>query len=200
DEVVVIAVVSKTVMPMRVPTGQVFSNKIIVFATDSYSEQAVLSSSIHQVWVIKYTATMRTDVSYSPSDVFLTFPRPKPTERLAEAGRMLDNERREIMLRREFGLTKLYNLVNDPDYADVDVDRMRQIHVELDKAVLDAYGWGDVELDHGFHTYRKMERWTVSPAARVEILDRLLSENLRRGDAQGEAPPPAEDEDEGDDE
>ena len=35
-------------------------------------------------------------------------------------------------------------------------------------------------LDHGFHTYRQMERWTVSPAARVEILDRLLEENHRR--------------------
>jgi hypothetical protein len=45
-----------------------------------------------------------------------------------------------------------------------------------------------------------MQRWTVSPAARVEILDRLLEENLRRAAAQGEAPPPAEDEDEGDDE
>ena len=104
------------------------------------------------------------------------------------------------MLRRELGLTKLYNLVNDPDYTDDDIARMREIHVELDQAVMDAYGWGDVALDHGFHTYRQMRRWTVSPAARVEILDRLLEENLRRAAAQGEAPPPAEDEDEGDDE
>ena len=67
------------------------------------------------------------------------------------------------MLRRELGLTKLYNLVNDPDYTDDDIKRMREIHVELDQAVMDAYGWGDVELDHGFHTYRQMRRWTVSP-------------------------------------
>jgi hypothetical protein len=47
-----------------------------------------------------------------------------------------------------------------------------------------------------------MVRWTVSPAARVEILDRLLAENLRRAAAQGEAPPPADDggESEGDEE
>jgi hypothetical protein len=188
-------------MLMRVPNGQVFDQKLVVFATDSFVDQAVLSSSAHQMWVIKYTATMRTDVSYSPSDVFLTFPRPEPTERLAEFGAMLDNERREIMLRRGFGLTKLYNLVNDPgiaDSADVDVARMREIHVELDKAVMDAYGWGDVPLDHGFHTYRQMLRWTVSPEARVEILDRLLAENLKRAEAQGEAPPPT-DEDEGED-
>ena len=61
---------------------------------------------------------------------------------------------------------------------------MRAIHVELDEAVMDAYGWSDVPLDHGFHTYRQMERWTVSPAARVEILDRLLEENHRRAAAE----------------
>lgn len=107
------------------------------------------------------------------------------------------------MVRRDLGLTKFYNLVNDPDTPDAvdpDVARLRQIHVELDQAVMDAYGWGDVDLDHGFHTYRQMERWTVSPAARVEILDRLLEENHRRAAAQGEAPPPADEEDQGDDE
>jgi hypothetical protein len=103
------------------------------------------------------------------------------------------------MLRRDLGLTKLYNLVNDPNYTDDDIKRIREIHVELDRAVMDAYGWGDVPLDHGFHTYRQMQRWTVSPEARVKILDLLLEENLRRAAAQGEAPPPAEDEDEGDD-
>jgi hypothetical protein len=199
SEMLLLAQVSKTVMPVRVPTGQIVSHKIVVFATDSFADQAVLSSSLHQAWAVKYSATMRADLSYSPSDVFLTFPRPESTSRLVEVGRTLDIERREIMLRRELGLTKLYNLVNDPDYTDGDVKRMREIHVELDQAVMDAYGWGDVELNHGFHTYRQMRRWTVNSAARVEILDRLLEENLRRAAMQGEAPP-ADDEDEGDDE
>ena len=100
-----------------------------------------------------------------------------------------------MMLRRNLGLTKLYNLVNDPeitDSADPDVARLRQIHVELDEAVMSAYGWDDVPLEHGFHTYRQMRRWTVSPKARVEILDRLLEENHHRARAQGEAPPPDE--------
>ena len=106
---------------------------------------------------------MRSDPRYTPSDVFERFPRPSIQRSTADVGKTLDTERREIMLRRELGLTKLYNLVNDPDYTDDDIDRMRQIHVELDQAVMDAYGWGDVPLDHGFHTYRQMQRWTVSP-------------------------------------
>ena len=74
------------------------------------------------MWAIKYGSGMRNDPRYTPSDVFETFPRPEPTDRLAEVGRTLDTERREIMLRRELGLTKLYNLVNDPDYTDDDID------------------------------------------------------------------------------
>lgn len=193
DEVVVIAQTSKTMRPMRVPNESVFDQKLVVFATDSFSDYGVLSSSPHQLWAITYGSTMRTDAVYTPSDVFETFPRPEPTERLTEIGQALDSERREIMLRRDLGLTKLYNLVNDPDIAgsaDADVARMRQIHVELDEAVMDAYGWSDVQLEHGFHTYRQMQRWTVSPIARVEILDRLLEENHRRAAAQGEAPRP----------
>ncbi|QBI56148.1 DNA methyltransferase [Streptomonospora litoralis] len=196
DEVLAIALVSKTVMPARVPTGQVFSHKLGVFATDSFSDQAVLSSSLHQIWAVKYGSTMRTDINYSPSDVFLTFPRPKPYDFLDTIGATLDFDRREIMLRRGLGLTQIYNLVNDPDVegsADADVSWLRQIHKELDEAVMVAYGWDDVPLEHGFHTYRRMLRWTVGPEARVEILDRLLEENHRRAAAQGEAPPPPDD-------
>ncbi|MGQ4400128.1 DNA methyltransferase [Streptomyces hayashii] len=197
SEVLVVTLISKAVMPLRVPTGQVFSNRLAVFATDSFADQATLSSSLHQMWAIKYGSTLETRVNYSPSDVFVTFPRPRPTEGLNQAGRTLDTDRREIMLRRDLGLTKLYNLVNDPaitDAADPDVARLRQIHVELDRAVMAAYGWDDVPLEHGFHTYRQMQRWTVSPAARVEILDRLLAENHRRAASQGVVSPTGDNE------
>ncbi|MER6754917.1 DNA methyltransferase [Micromonospora echinofusca] len=187
DEVLAIALTSKSVMPIRVTARQVFSHAVGVFATDSFADQAVLSSSFHQMWAIKYGSGMRNDPRYTPSDVFETFPRPEPTARLDEVGRMLDVERREVMLRRGLGLTKLYNLVNDPGVADgddADVARLRRIHVGLDEAVMAAYDWSEVPLEHGFHTYRQMTRWTVSPAVRVEILDRLLAENLRRAAAR----------------
>lgn len=193
DEVLVINRHSVTVMPMRVATGQIFSEATVVFATDLYADQAVLSSSAHQLWAVMYGSTLgHNTVRYAPSDVFVTLPRPEPTRWLECVGQTLDEERRKIMLRRRLGLTKLYNLVNDPaitDRADPDVDCLRAIHIELDEAVMDAYGWSDISLDHSFHTYRQMERWTVSPAARVEILDRLLEENHRRAAAEAAASP-----------
>lgn len=126
---------------------------------------------------------MKRDPTYTPSRVFDSFPRPDPTEWLEEIGRKLEMTRKKIMLRRELGLTKLYNRINDPEIADADdsdVARLRAIHTKIDEAVMDTYGWSDVPLDHGFHEYRQIVRWTVSPTARIEILDRLLEENHRR--------------------
>ena len=104
-EALVITLVSKTVMPVRVATGKVFSQLLGVFAIDSFGDQAILSSSVHQAWAIKYASTLETRVRYTPSDVFETLPRPALTERLCEIGKVLDTERREIMLRRNLGLT-----------------------------------------------------------------------------------------------
>ena len=187
-EVLVIALVSKTVMPVRVRSDQVFSHALGVFATGSHSDQAILSSSLHQLWAITYGSGMRNDPRYTPSDVFETFPRPDATDRLDQIGRALDEQRREVMIRRGLGLTRLYNLVNDDEVSsaiDKDAARLRELHVELDSSVLNAFGWSDVLPAHGFHSYRKVARWTVSPAARVEVLDRLLEENHRRALADG---------------
>jgi hypothetical protein len=188
DEVLAIALTSKSLMPVRVPTNQVFSHAVGVFATSSFAVQALLSSSLHQIWAIRYGSGMRNDPRYTPGDVYETFPHPTSPAGLDAHGRVLDHDRGEIMMRRELGLTKLYNLVNDPtitEAADSDIAKLRAIHAALDVVVMDAYGWSDVPLDHGFHTYRQMERWTVSPAARVEILDRLLEENHKRAAAEG---------------
>ena len=181
SEVLVIARVSKTVMPMRVPTGQVPSEACVVFASDSHAAQAVLSSTLHRTWAITYGSTLETRVRYTPSDVFETFPLPPSTQRLAAAGRTLECDRREVMLRRNLGLTNLYNLIDDPAVQqDPDVARLRDIHVEIDEATVEAYGWDDLRLSHGFHSYRQVERWFVSAPDRVETLDRLLLENQRR--------------------
>jgi hypothetical protein len=193
DEVLAIAQTSKTCAIARVPTGQVFDQKLVVFAIDSFACFAALSSSAHRDWATKLGSTRTADPVYTPTTVFETFPLSEETTSLTRIGHTLHDERREIMLRRGLGLTKLYNLVNDPqitNISDPDVARMRAIHVELDEAVMDAYGWSDIPLDHGFHTYRQMRRWTVGPAARVEILDRLLEENHRRAATEAAAGKP----------
>lgn len=182
--------VSKTQLPLRVSNDMIFGDALVIFTSDDFGDLALLSSATHQAWAMKYGSAMRNDPRYTPSSVFETLPRPENTERMREIGERLDGDRGEIMLRRQLGLTALYNLVNSPEVqGDADVDLIRSIHVQIDEAVMQAYGWTDIPLDHGFHTYRQMERWTVSPAARVEILDRLLEENHRRAAIEAQQNP-----------
>jgi hypothetical protein len=180
DHILAMSLVSNVVMPVRVPTGQVFAHKCAVFALDDFASLAILSSSAHSTWTIRYTSTMRTDINYSPSDVFLTLSRPKPTTELYQLGAELDMVRRGLMMGRSWGLTTTYNHVHNPDEHDVSVRGLRDIHVAIDEAVMRAYGWDDIDLKIGHHSTKIGIRWTASKEARFELLDRLLEENLRR--------------------
>lgn len=189
-ESIVIAQVSKTLMPMRVTNDQVFDAKLIVFASDSWHLQGVLSSSVHQAWAIKYGTTMRNDATYTPTALFEPFPRPSDSIDVASAIQELDEVRKDVMTARRVGLTSLYGDLNNPELMpsrDPEVARLRQMHRNLDLAVLSAYGWSDLEVAHGFYEYRGVVRWTIDPTTRVEILDRLLELNLLRASLEAES-------------
>lgn len=63
-----------------------------------------------------------------------------------------------------------------------DIHRLRELHKEMDQAVLEAYGWSDIQLRHDFYEVEYLPendrmRYTVHPDARKEILKRLLDLN-----------------------
>lgn len=162
------------------PTGQVFSHKLGVFATDHSGYLAFLSSTLHTLWAWKQSSTMKSDLNYSPSDVYETFPQPELTARINRAGQNLNSFRQSVMLGRQLGLTKLYNLVHDPAATDEDIRRLRELHTEIDYATVEAYGWDDLDLGHGFHDTRQGRRFTIASQVQVEVLDRLLELNHER--------------------
>lgn len=128
---------------------------------------------------------MRGDLRYNPSDLYETFPQPEPQagpawEAIAAAGEALHEFRADLMIRTNLGLTKTYNRVHDPDEQDPNVVRLRELHVELDHVVRDAYGWSDLALDHHHWETPQGMRFTVSPEAKDELLDRLLELNHER--------------------
>ncbi|MFI7118059.1 Eco57I restriction-modification methylase domain-containing protein [Amycolatopsis sp. NPDC049868] len=181
DRVLVIALVSKTGLPVWVRADQVFSHQLAIFITSRDASLTLLSSNLHFVWwTTKGESTMRTDARYTPSDGFETFPQPELTERMDRVGKELDEFRRSVMLGRQLGLTKLYNLVHNESVTDEDIQRLRDIHTEIDLATAEAYGWDDLDLGHGFHQTRQGTRFTIAPDAQVEVLDRLLELNHER--------------------
>jgi len=185
DHVLALTRVSNVMLPVRVRTGSLISSDCIVYPMTGFDDLALLSSIAHSVWITRYTSTFGAGLRYAPSDVFLTLPRPQPTPTLERLGRRLDHERRELMLSRGWGLTTTYNHVHDPTDRDPAVVALRELHTEIDEAVLASYGW-DLDLGIGHHPTKIGTRWTVSPRARFELLDLLLEENHRRA---GYTPP-----------
>jgi hypothetical protein len=120
-----------------------------------------------------------------PTDSFETFPQPEPQsgslwDSIASTGKALNEFRADLMVRSNLGLTKTYNRVQNPDEHDRDIVRLRELHVELDYAVRNAYGWSDLKLDHHHWETPQGMRFTVSPEAKDELLDRLLELNHER--------------------
>ena len=180
DRCIAITRVSKVVQPVFVPTGMVYADALAVFAYDDDAHFGLLSSGFHWWWAVTRASTMRTDIRYTPTDCFETFAQPDLTPAVGEFGGELHEHRSALMLDRQEGLTTTYNRVHDPGETAADIARLREIHVQLDYAVRDAYGWDDLDLGHDFHETKFGTRFTIAPQPRQEILDRLLELNHER--------------------
>lgn len=82
------------------------------------------------------------------------------------------------------------------DHALAGLLELRRLHVALDTAVRDAYGWQSLDLQHDFYEVETLPendrvRYTFSPAARKEVLNRLLALNHERAEAEQAAAAPA---------
>jgi hypothetical protein len=158
----------------------VFSHALAVFAVSGFDYFAVLESFLHESWAREYSGSLETRLRYTPSDCFDTFPFPAKQTDLAIVGKRYHEHRRQIMLARQEGLTKTYNRFHDQEEENADIQKLREIHGEMDKAVAAAYGWNDLDLGHGFHETKQGVRYTISEPARREVLTRLLKLNHER--------------------
>ena len=91
---------------------------------------------------------MKDDLNYSPSDCFETFPFPENFEtdaKLEAVGKEYYEFRAALMVKNNEGLTKTYNRFHDPHETSAEIQKLRELHAAMDRAVLDAYGWTDLQ-------------------------------------------------------
>lgn len=184
----------------------VFSDKVVVFNFDPLASLAILQSRIHETWMNLFKTTMKDDRIYTIERIFETFPFPVDFESagmLRSAGESYNNHRAIVMATRDEGLTKTYNRFHDRSENAEDIKRLRGLHAEMDRIVLNAYGWSDLAdradpifLDQASdddHTYQGRNFW--APDYREEVLVRLLALNAERAAAERAAGVTAEPED-----
>lgn len=182
----------------RLQTGSVFAHSLAVFAYANFGPFAVLQSRVHEVWARFFSSSLKDDLSYAPSDCFETFPFPQGYETdptLEAAGQTYRDDRAALMIAANEGMTKTYNRFHKSEERSEAIRRLRELHDEIDRAVLRAYGWQDLaeELSPEFlteeteddHTYQNRYFWPAE--ARDLVLARLLALNAKRHAEEVEA-------------
>jgi hypothetical protein len=143
--------------------GEVLPDHMVISIATSESEfLSVLSSRIHGIWALVTGGTLEDRPRYNKTRCFETFPFPALEEgeiktRLRDLGERLDAHRkRQQALHPSLTLTGLYNVLTalrrgEPLTAkekvihdDGLVTLLKQLHDEIDSAVLSAYGWSDL--------------------------------------------------------
>lgn len=182
------AINSKYVSFRRVPTGNVYNKKTKLYFMDAWWEFAILQSSLHQEWALWTCGTLgASTINYSTSYALETWAMPAidDNEELESLGERHHAHRESLMADESIGLTQLYNRFHDKSDDDPRIERMRELHREIDLAVARAYGWNGLELEHGYHEVPYLPendrvRFTISETARVEVLRRLSELNRQR--------------------
>lgn len=154
-------------------------NMLIAIALDDAYFLGVLSSKVHVKWALAAGGDLGGNTPrYNKTRCFDPFPFPDSTpeqkQKIRQVGEKLDNHRKKVQSQHpEITITGMYNLLEKPrarePFTEADktynnkalVSTLKQIHDELDAAVLEAYGWEQNISDE-------------------EILERLVALNTER--------------------
>lgn len=175
-----------------VPTNGVINHKLYVLAVTSHSFFSVLQSRPHIIWADLHGRSTGASAtrSYSNSRCFETFPFPHADPRteipaLEDLGQRLYDTRAAYMVATQQGLTQTYNRLKDPDCQEPEVLALRELHLELDRAVLTAYGWTDlVPLVPPYTTPQTDAEKRAFAAFEDAVIDRLFALNAERAEAE----------------
>ena len=157
---------------------------LIAVATDDAYQLGVLSSSVHVEWALAAGGRLGVgnDPRYNNSRTFDPFPFPEATKEHTEGirrlGEAIDAHRKARQSETGVGLTDLYNAVEALRHGreltakeqrsadDGLAHTLLDLHRQLDRAVLHAYGWDDLDAE--------------APTFRAAVLDRLVALNAAR--------------------
>ena len=189
---------------VRLPAGIIGADSLDFVVLEGWPAFAVLQSRIHEAWARFQGSSIKDDLRYTPTDCFETFPFPDNLDSdsvLDSAACSYYEFRASLMLRESKGLTEIFNLFNDPECDRAEVSTLRQLHDAMDRAVLDAYRWNDVnphceffaefdddDDDEYSRQRRRKYRYRWPDEIRDEVLARLLALNRQRAIEEGQVP------------
>lgn len=190
--------VAKYIAFAILPASTIIAAPHNVVTLEGWASFSVLQSRIHEVWARFFGSSLEDRIRYTPTDCFETFPFPPSWDastQLRSCGEDLYGYRSGLMTSKNEGLTTIYNRLHDPDDQDADIQKLRDLHSQMDLTVLGAFGWTDLKpsceflLDYedqeaseepGSHQRTKPWRYRWPDEVQEEVLARLLALNQER--------------------
>ncbi|MFC3076011.1 Eco57I restriction-modification methylase domain-containing protein [Shinella pollutisoli] len=173
------------------PSGMIYSQNLNVFAFEASAAFCVMQSRLHELWARYFGTTLEDRLTYVKDDCFETFPFSEgyeSDETLEQIGQAYHDHRAALMIEADEGMTKTYNRFHKESECGAAIAHLRELHDEMDRAVLHAYGWDDLaeEVQPQFlteeteddHTYQGRYFWPAEQ--RDKVLSRLLALNAER--------------------
>jgi hypothetical protein len=182
------------------PPQVALDHNMYVVATDQPVVLGALSSAVHIAWMLRAGSTLEDRPLWINSTCFAPFPFPSDdtgltpalADRIRTLAEQLDAHRKARQAAHDdVTLTGLYNVLaklraEEPLNAKEKllhehglVAVLKSLHDELDTAVLQAYGWSDLEAALADH--RPAPAAAEARAAAVEtLLERLVALNAKR--------------------
>ena len=182
---------SKWLAVSVLPADIVISEHVIVFVLPTWRAYALLQSIVHIAWArfSGLASTMQSTARYTPSTTFNTFPFPRPDpamlDMLGTIGR--DHYEARVFAQQKLGIgaTKLFNRIHDPGERCPWVLDVRELQMEMDEMICDAYGWQDINPPGPCEMPPNPEGATLpTPPEIKEIVMRLRRLNRKRAAEQ----------------
>jgi len=149
--VLVIPSLAPHLLVVRQPSNLCFDHQLLVITLADAYHLGVLQSRLHEIWARAHGSTLKTDLRYTPSTVFETFPFPphpdghhdprRPPKsslatHLAACATRFDRLRRKLCQQQAIGLTALHNQLAHPGTTPLHL-----AYAALNDAVTACYGF-----------------------------------------------------------
>jgi len=156
------------------------NDALMVFAFEDDYSFGIIQSNLHWLWFTEKCSTLGLGYRYTANSVWDTFPFPqnpseKQVDKIAKASKKLRDERNAIMEKNKFSLRDVYRILEKSGK-----NKLRNLHDDLDKAVIEAYGFDMkknilqqlLELNYEVAQLEKEDKKVRAPGLPDQITDK----------------------------
>jgi hypothetical protein len=180
--------VTKYPICMPAPTDWIYTNKVLLIEAERQDMHAICLSSLFRAWLQAFSGGKlegRLVLSISESVAKYPLPLEEVSRTGVSAARRFNELAVEFSAANHCGLTEVMNSMHAPQNGDKEIQELRNLLVAIDREVISAYGWTDLDIEYDFRDFDEGSpndrwRWRLDGKMIERIVERLTLLNKER--------------------